>query len=159
MVESKRIRPKGPGPETMGKKPKSVSFKLKNALSELDTLYRKLEYFGKTIGLSKRCLFQVNLALDELFTNIVSYGFEKKGSYWIDIVLTHQDGTILIRVEDNGAPFDPVSKEMPEPENTLEKCRVGGLGLHIVKKMMDDIVYQRTEGKNVITMTKRISSS
>ena len=52
-----------------------VSFKLKSNLSELDTLCENLEQFGQSIGLDPKCIFEANLALDELFTNIISYGF------------------------------------------------------------------------------------
>ena len=55
-----------------------VSFKLKSNLSELDALCQNLEKFGQSFGLSKKCIFEANLALDELFTNIISYGFDDK---------------------------------------------------------------------------------
>ena len=136
----------------------NFSFKLKNNISELDKLGRKLIDFGNGIGLSKKCIFQINLALDELFTNIVSYGFPDEGLQWISIALTHDNGKVRIKIEDTGIPFDPASTDTPDPVTEIEDCKVGGLGLHLVKKIMDEITYQRCDQKNIITLVKNISN-
>jgi len=135
---------------------KNVSIKLKNRISELERLGQKLQAFGEGIGLSKKCVFQINLAVDELFTNIVKYGFADNNLHYIAVTLSHRDGKISIRVEDNGIPFDPAAKQTSELKDQIENCKIGGLGLHLVKKIMDDIVYERREEKNVITLTKFI---
>jgi anti-sigma regulatory factor (Ser/Thr protein kinase) len=135
---------------------KNVSIKLKNRISELERLDQKLQAFGASIGLSKKCVFQINLAVDELFTNIVKYGFADNSLHYIAVTLSHKDGKISIRVEDNGIPFDPAAKQTSELKDPLEHCKIGGLGLHLVKKIMDDIVYERRGGKNVITLIKNI---
>lgn len=137
----------------------TYSFKLKNTLAELDSLCRNLEKYGNSIGLTHKCIFQLNLALDELFTNIVSYAYKDKNTHWIKISLSHANNTLVICVEDSGAPFDPVSIEIPQPDTTIEDCGIGGLGLHLVQKMMDDIAYERHRGKNIITMKKNIPQS
>ena len=123
---------------------RNLSFKLKNDISELDKLGRKLAAFGNRIGLSKKCVFQINLALDELFTNIVSYGFPDNGPQWISVT---------------GIPFDPANAETPDPITEIEDCKVGGLGLHLVNKVMDEITYKRRNKKNIITLVKHIPKS
>lgn len=137
---------------------KNLSFKLKNNISELDKLGRELTDFGNGIGLSKKCIFQINLALDELFTNIVSYGFPDKRLQWISVALTHDNDKVRIEMEDTGIPFDPVSTETPDPVTEIEDCKIGGLGLHLVKKIMDEITYQRCDKKNMTTLVKYISN-
>jgi len=132
-----------------------LSFKLKNHISELDKLCRKLEQFGRQIGLSKESVFQINLALDELFTNIVSYAFPNHDTHWIRFALWLEDGIIVIRVEDQGLPFDPACINLSDPAKTIESCEIGGLGLHIARKMIDDIVYERSGGKNITTLKKQ----
>ena len=72
-----------------------VSFKLKSKLSELDTLCQHLERFGQSLGLSKKCLFEANLALDELFTNIISYGFKDNKEHSIDITISHKNNKLI----------------------------------------------------------------
>jgi serine/threonine-protein kinase RsbW len=133
---------------------KSVSIKLKNRISELERLGQKLQAFGEDIGLSKKCVFQINLAVDELFTNIVKYGFADDSRHYVRVALSHADGKISIRVEDDGIPFDAAAKQTSELKDHIEDCKIGGLGLHLVKRIMDGIEYQRCGGKNVITLTK-----
>jgi anti-sigma regulatory factor (Ser/Thr protein kinase) len=135
---------------------KNVSIKLKNRISELERLDQKLQAFGASIGLSKKYVFQINLAVDELFTNIVKYGFADNNLHYVAVTISHRDGKISIRLEDNGIPFDPAAKQTSELKDPLELCKIGGLGLHLVKKIMDDIVYERRGKKNVITLIKNI---
>jgi len=134
------------------------SFKLKNKIAELERLGRQLEQFGKKAGLTKKCLFQINLAMDELFTNIVTYGYTDQADHKIQFELSLIDGEVLIRIEDTGIPFDPANAAIPEPEAAIENCKVGGLGLHLVRKLMDEIHYERTGTKNVTTLKKKVET-
>ena len=136
-----------------------TSFKLKNIPSELNTLCRKLEKFGNSLGLTKKCIFQLNLALDELFTNIITYGFTDDADHWIEIAISHEDGILVIRVEDTGVPFDPGMIKSPASVRTAEDCEVGGLGIHLIKKLMDDVRYERCGDKNIVTLRKNIVKS
>ena len=135
----------------------NTSFKLKNSLTELDALFQHIERFGQSIGLSKKLIFQINLALDELFTNIVSYGFPEGNEHWIDFVLSFENDAVFISIEDNGIPFDPVAAPTSGSTPPIENCQIGGLGLHIVKKIMDEIAYERKGDKNVISIKKRVN--
>ena len=133
------------------------TFELKNLPSELDTLTQKVDHFGSAVGLPPKCIFQINLALDELFTNIIQYGYNDDGEHSIKFILTHENETVTIRVEDTGMAFNPVAIDTPEPIDTLEKCKIGGLGIHIIKKLMDDIFYQRSRGKNITVLKKKVT--
>ncbi len=135
-----------------------TSIKLKNTTSELDKLCRNLEQFGNTLGLTKKCIFQINLALDELFTNIVSYGYKNGEDRWIKIAISHENGTVVIRIEDTGFPFVPDSVEGPDTIDVFVHCPVGGLGIHLIKKLMDEILYERYGNKNVLTLKKNIAA-
>ena len=135
---------------------KKYSFKLKSKLSELDKLCQHLEKVGQSIGLSQRAVFEINLALDELFTNIISYGFSDDDVHDIKISITPQGNQITISIEDDGVPFNPVDAETPDLECSIENCKIGGLGIHIIKKLMDQVCYQRCDNKNVLTLKKTI---
>jgi len=135
---------------------KTYSFDLKSKLSELDKLCQHLEKFGQSMGLSQRSVFEINLALDELFTNIISYGFSDNDEHDIKITITTQDEEITIIMEDEGVPFNPVEADTPDLECTIENCKIGGLGIHIIKKLMDEVCYQRCDDKNILTMRKTI---
>jgi anti-sigma regulatory factor (Ser/Thr protein kinase) len=129
-----------------------ISFKLKNRLSELETLYRNLEQFGNSLGLSEKTIFRSKLALDELFTNIISYGYTNNDEHWIEITVSHENETLILRIEDEGIFFNPTENERTGLECSLEECEIGGLGIHITKHFMDDISYQRCGNKNVVTL-------
>ena len=131
-----------------------ISFKLKNKLSELDTLCQKLEGFGESIGLSPKFIFETNLALDELFTNIISYGYSDKKVHHITVTISLQDNQLLFSIEDDGIPFNPLGIETPDTQLSLEERQIGGLGIHLVRKMMDRVSYQRRIDKNVITVVE-----
>ena len=132
------------------------TFELKNDLSELETLCQHLNKFGQAAGLSEACITDVNICLDELFTNIVSYGFEDDLEHIIWFTMNLDNRVLTLTIEDEGIPFNPLEKKDPEPPADLKDVRIGGLGIHIVKKLMDDIRYQRKQGKNKLTMKKSI---
>jgi len=137
---------------------KEYSFELKSSLSELDTLCQNLEKYGKKIGLSKKFVFEINLALDELFTNIISYGYEDNSEHIIKITLTPNIDELCLCIEDDGVAFDPSEFESADIACSVENCRIGGLGIHIIKKLMDEICYQRCGSKNVLTLKKKLAT-
>ncbi len=136
-----------------------VSFKLKSNLSELDALCQNLEKFGQSMGLSKKCIFEANLALDELFTNIISYGFDDKNEHTITITIALQNDDLVVNIEDDGIPFNPTNAETPNLECSIEECRIGGLGIHLAKNLMDEVCYQRCKDKNLLTLKKNIKET
>jgi serine/threonine-protein kinase RsbW len=138
--------------------PKTFSFTLKNDISELKILCRQLEFVGDALGLPQRFVFEINLALDELFTNIISYGFNDRSEHAIQVCIAADDGMLTITVEDDGIPFDPIARAEPHLPGTIEDCTVGGLGIYLIKNLMDDVCYRRTQGKNVLTLKKRIET-
>jgi len=138
---------------------KEYSFELKSNLSELDNLCRHLETFGQKTGLSKKFVFEVNLVLDELFTNIISYGFDDGCEHVIKVTITPENGGLCLYIEDDGKPFNPVEFEVPDVSCSIEECKIGGLGIHIIRKLMDDICYERCEDKNILKLKKGIAKS
>ena len=135
----------------------TYSFELKSDLSELDRLCQNLEEFGQKFGLSKKLIFEINLALDELFTNIISYGFQDDKEHVVKVTLTPENDLLCLCIEDDGKPFNPIEFDSPDVACSVEKCKVGGLGIHIMKKLMDEICYERCGDKNVLNLKKKIS--
>jgi anti-sigma regulatory factor (Ser/Thr protein kinase) len=132
------------------------SFELKSDLSELETLCRHLNKFGHVTGQSEACITDINICLDELFTNIVSYGFADDLEHTIRFTINVDNNVLTLNIEDEGIPFNPLEKKDPEIPADLLDARIGGLGIHIVRKLMDDISYKRKRGKNKLTMKKFI---
>ena len=134
-------------------------FELKSQLSELNSLCRHLEDCGDVMELPQKCLFEINLGLDELFTNIISYGFEDESEHQIKFSLAKDKETLVVEVEDDGKPFNPLDVASPEVSADLDEVNIGGMGIHLVKKLMDDIVYQRVEGKNKLVLKKCVATA
>jgi len=133
-----------------------VSLELRNSLSELDTLCQSLQQFGEALGLSNKASFQICLAMEEVFSNIISYGYTDDAVHWIKIAISHDQGILMIRLEDDGIPFNPVWADEPDCECPVEERKVGNLGIHLCKKVMDDMIYERCGNKNILTLKKDI---
>jgi anti-sigma regulatory factor (Ser/Thr protein kinase) len=134
-----------------------ISFQLKNDTSELNTLCDHIEEFGQTLGLNKKYLFEINLALDELFTNIISYAYKDQSEHFVRIDISCQNDMLTIRIEDDGQPFNPTTADSPDVKCILEDRDVGGLGIFLIKKVMDSITYQRVNGKNLLILKKAVN--
>jgi len=137
-------------------------FELKSKLSELNTLCRHLEDCGSVMELPQKCLFEINLGLDELFTNIISYGFEDEAEHQIKFSLAKDEQTLVVQVEDDGKPFNPLeaaSPAVPDDPDDLDSINIGGLGIHLVKKIMDEIDYQRVKGRNRLILKKCVAAA
>ena len=137
----------------------NYSFKLKSDISELKTLCQHLNHFGQIYGLSDSLISEINICLDELFTNIVLYGFEDDLEHIIRFRINFNDNALILNIEDNGIPFNPLIKKDSDLPADINKANIGGLGIHIVKKLMDDIWYERKRGKNRLTLKRFIHAT
>ena len=133
-----------------------LSINLKNDLSELDRLHDRVEQFSDQAGLPPKYRCQLNLVLEEVFTNIVSYGYQDREVHWIRMVVSMDAGCLTIQVEDDGIAFNPADVQHPDVECTLEDRPIGGLGVHIVRSFTCDIVYRRTQHKNILILKKDV---
>ena len=129
---------------------------LKNDLSELARVAEAIEAHGEARDWPMKWVLNANLSLDELITNIVSYGYTDTDDHEIRVMLTVQDGSLVIVLEDDGIAFDPFS-EAPRPDldANVEERRIGGLGVHFVKTLMDTVSYERRNGWNRITLIQQ----
>lgn len=141
---------------TAKKMPEHVEIKVHNKLSELAAASLALTEFGRQHGLPDNVLHDLNLALGEILTNIISYGYTDSEEHEITVRLSVESGEMRVDVEDDGKPFNPL--EAPEADTTkpLEERVIGGLGVHLVRKLTDGLEYQRHEGKNLLVMKKRL---
>ena len=138
---------------------KCYSFELKNDLSELQNLCQNCEDIGRSINVSDKSIFEMNLALDELFTNIISYGFNDCREHIIKISITVDGDQMEMRIEDDGIPFNPLESKTPDFQCGIEDCKIGGLGIHLIKKLMDDLQYQRVADKNILVLKRKLQKA
>lgn len=142
----------------MGQETLTYTFSLRSDLSELQTLGRQLESIGADLKLSKRCLFELNLALDELFTNIISYGYDDGHEHRIEVTIATDDRMLNMTIEDDGVAFNPIERQTPCLPHSVDDCRVGGLGIHLIRNLMDEVCYRREGQKNILTLRKKIET-
>ncbi len=135
---------------------KMYAFELKGEVSELKTLRRHLNIWAQVARLSKSCTLEVNLSLDELFTNIVSYGYDDDLEHSVSFTLRMDDDILMISIEDDGRPFDPLKAELPKIPVDPANIKIGGLGIFITRKLMDEICYERNRGRNKLMLRKVI---
>lgn len=128
---------------------------LQGNLSELPGLARQVEAFGARNKVPAATINQINLALDELLTNTISYGFDGPGSRRIKVTLRLDDGTIAMELLDDGRPFDPFARPDPDVTQPIESRPIGGLGVFFVRKLMDHVDYQHVNGQNRVTLIKK----
>lgn len=99
----------------------------------------------------------VNVVLDELLINTVSYGFADRAGGEVTIDVEVQDGLLTVTLSDNGKPFDPLRRDAPDTTLSVEARPIGGLGIHLVRQMVDDVSYRRQGDRNVVVLTKRLA--
>ena len=135
----------------------SISVTLANDQSEVEKLSRLVEAFGEVHGLHQQSIFSVNLALDEVVTNIIRYAYGDNGlPRPIVVRLALEEGVLAAQVEDDGHAFNPLEAPAPDIDATIEDRPIGGLGIHLVRSVMDSVEYRRDDGRNVFIMKKRL---
>jgi anti-sigma regulatory factor (Ser/Thr protein kinase) len=137
----------------------NYSFELNSKLSELKALNQHLIAFGRNIGLSEISISEINICLDELFTNIVLYGFKGDLENKIKFTIKVAANILTVSIEDDGVPFNPLEKNAVELPADVTSAEIGGLGIHITRKLMDKICYERKRGKNKLTLNKIIQAN
>ena len=135
------------------------SFELNSKLSELKALNQHLTAFGHDIGLPEIGISEINICLDELFTNTVLYGFKDDREHKIKFTMKADDNTLIVSIEDDGVPFNPLEKKAVEFPADVMSAKIGGLGIHITKELMDKISYERKRGKNKLTIKKILQAN
>jgi serine/threonine-protein kinase RsbW len=132
-----------------------LEVELKNSRVEIQRVHQIIREFGRRHNLSAEVLNAVELTLEEHLTNIISYGFSDAVEHPITLRLALLDDEMRLEVEDDGRPFNPLEHPAPDTSIPLEAKPIGGLGIHLMRKMMDAIEYSRCEGRNILVMKKR----
>lgn len=103
-------------------------------------------------GLSDDAVFGLNVALDEMLSNIIKYGYTDDAIHEIHIRFSFTGPTLVVEIEDDGQPFDPCAAAPVDVDAPMEERKVGGLGIHIVRKLMTEVGYARVDGRNRLVM-------
>ncbi|RLA46897.1 MAG: ATP-binding protein [Gammaproteobacteria bacterium] len=134
-----------------------MRIELNNSLDEIVTAMTALRAYADSVAVDEAARQAAALVLDELLTNIISYGL--KGSQHDPIILELDiaDKNLQIRITDGGIPFNPFDQPDPNLDLPLEQRQPGGLGIYLVKKYMDEYSYRYSDQQNIVTLRKKLA--
>ena len=135
---------------------KSRHLILKNQVEELNKLPEFVDTVCEEAGIDMVLIASLNLALEEAATNVVLYAYGKNEGE-VDIEAVYTEKYLKFILTDTGVAFDPTQKEEVDTTLSVEERQIGGLGIHLVRQIMDSVNYERINGKNVLTLIKRLN--
>lgn len=129
---------------------------LTNDISEVSKLYEFVEEIGNEFSLTPDVVFNLNLVLEEAVVNVINYAYPKEEHQSIYLSATLHEGTIVLILTDTGKEFDPTMA--PDVDITLsaDEREIGGLGIFLIRQIMNEVKYERIDGKNVLTLEKKL---
>jgi len=130
----------------------SLSQTIGNTLNSLPPLTTAVNRFLDQHAVPHEAIFRVNLAIEEIITNIIKYGYDDTKHHTITVSLALFPDTIRLRLEDDGHLFDPLQAPEPDIHASLDKRKVGGLGLLLVREIVGRIDYRRENDANILEM-------
>jgi anti-sigma regulatory factor (Ser/Thr protein kinase) len=134
-----------------------MRIELNNSLDEIATAMAALRGFTDSSAVDEEARQAAVLVLDELLTNIISYGLKDSRHGLITLELDIIDEKLQIRITDGGIPFNPFDKPDPDLDIPLEQRQSGGLGIYLVKKYMDEYSYEYRDEQNIVTLRKKLA--
>lgn len=130
---------------------------LENSMKELDRMVSWLENTAEEWGFQPMFTLNLNLVLEEAFSNIVNYAYTDTNKHLIEIGLEMHDPILTVQIADDGRPYDPTLNKDPDLTLPVEQREIGGLGIYLIKQVMDQVTYERSGNKNRLILTKAIT--
>jgi serine/threonine-protein kinase RsbW len=134
----------------------ALALKIRNDLNNLPGIAVAATEFLETNGASQEVIFAANLAIEEMVSNTIKYGFSDDLQHQIEIQLSLSTSVLEIEIRDDGGPFDPFAYPAPSLSLPSDQRKTGGLGIHFVRNILDGFNYMRREGQNIVRLTKRL---
>ncbi|SFW18297.1 Anti-sigma regulatory factor (Ser/Thr protein kinase) [Prevotellaceae bacterium HUN156] len=134
------------------------SLTLPNDVETIPQLNEFIDTIAETIGLDMSLTMSLNLAIEEAVVNVMDYAYPQgvKGDVTIDVAASDQ--WLQFIISDSGTPFDPTKKEEADTTLSVDERPIGGLGIFLVRQLMDTIQYDYVDGKNVLTLRKQLTT-
>ncbi len=132
------------------------SITLQNDVQQVPQLAAFVEEVAEGIGLNPSTAMSLNLAMEEAVVNVMNYAYPAGTQGDIDITACKTNGTLTFTITDSGTPFDPTAKSDPDITLAAEDRPIGGLGIMLVRQLMDEVLYERKDNQNILTLKKKI---
>ncbi|MCR5623971.1 MAG: ATP-binding protein [Lachnospiraceae bacterium] len=128
--------------------------------AKVDNLDEVIQFVDEQLELKEcpmKAQMQIDVAVEEIFVNICNYAYDKGvGTAIIRVEIFEDPISVVLTFIDNGVPYDPLAKDDPDVTLSAEEREIGGLGIFIVKKSMDEVAYEYKEGKNILKLKKQL---
>jgi serine/threonine-protein kinase RsbW len=136
-----------------------TTIRLKNDITEIQQLKDTMIDYGKTHHISTEIIHDIKLVLEEVVCNIIYYGYEDAQEHQIEIDVVLNQSLFVLTITDDGKPFNPLDAPEPNFDIPFEDRQIGGIGIHLIRTLMDTVKYRREQGKNVLVLSKRLPLS
>jgi len=133
-----------------------MQLKIENRMAEIASVMTVFDGFARDHKVPPVVTNRFKLFFDELLSNIIQHGYTDRERHEIDITMHRDDERLTVTITDDGIPFDPLSAPVPETGVPLEERELRGLGIHLVRNMVQDAHYRRAEGRNIITLMQNL---
>lgn len=134
---------------------RSVELNIRNDPADLAVLREALDRLGEAHSIADRALIALQVALDEIVSNVIKYAWPEGGAHDVQVRLVVTDSGVEITVADDGLAYDPRRAPAPAPVVPGQRRRPGGVGIHMVRQLVDGFHYERVDGYNRTTLTKQ----
>jgi anti-sigma regulatory factor (Ser/Thr protein kinase) len=128
---------------------------LNNQRTEIPKAHQLLDELAVQVGLSPRVCADLHVALEEHLTNVINYGYSPGQPGQIAVRLSAAPDAMRVEIEDDARPFNPLLAPPVDVHQPLEERPIGGLGIHMIRQLTDDLRYAARDGHNVLTLIKR----
>jgi anti-sigma regulatory factor (Ser/Thr protein kinase) len=134
----------------------SCSLVIQNRVEQISVVTEAFRTFANQNSLSADSIYDGELAIEEIAANIIFYAYPSDGDHQIHFTFGIQDRELIISIEDDGVAFNPMNVPPPDLSTPLEDRKVGGLGVHLVRTVMDEIAYERKGQRNRLLLKKKL---
>jgi serine/threonine-protein kinase RsbW/sigma-B regulation protein RsbU (phosphoserine phosphatase) len=135
----------------------NLTIEVRNTIDAIAPASQEAEAWLEAFDPSPKAMYLVPLAIEEIVTNCIHYGYDDGGEHTILIALSVADQTLTLTFVDDGHAFDPLARSTPDLSVSVEERQIGGLGIHMLKNLSDSMTYERRDDMNRLTLTKRLS--
>ena len=132
---------------------------LEAKLENLEKVMAFVDEQLETAGCSMKIQMQIDLAVEEIFVNVANYAYSPEvGPATVRVEVKPDGSAVIITFIDQGVPYDPLAKRDPDVTLSVDEREIGGLGIFLTKKNMDDVTYEYVNGSNVLTLKKNLGA-